>query len=105
MKVVIRLFSPVLWVGFLKIHMKKILLCILVFGIFLSLKAQNDTITQNLDEVIIQENRIQIPFSKQSRKITLIDKQELETTPARSLQEVLSFVPGVNVRQRGVTGV
>ncbi|MEN2284276.1 TonB-dependent receptor plug domain-containing protein [Algoriphagus sp. SE2] len=85
--------------------MKKILLCILVFGIFLSLKAQNDTITQNLDEVIIQENRIQIPFSKQSRKITLIDKQELETTPARSLQEVLSFVPGVNVRQRGVTGV
>lgn len=85
--------------------MKKILLCIVGFGLFSSLKAQNDTTTQKLDEVIIQENRIQIPFSKQSRNITLVDKQDIETTPARSLQEILSFVPGVDVRQRGVTGV
>lgn len=85
--------------------MKKICLCIASFGIMLTLKAQNDTTIQKLDEVIIQENRIQIPFSKQSRNITIIDKQEIETTPARSLQEILSFVPGVDVRQRGVTGV
>ena len=68
-------------------------------------KAQTDTTSQNLQEVIIQENRIQIPFSKQSRNISLVDRQQIETTPARSLQEVLSFVPGVDVRQRGVTGV
>lgn len=68
-------------------------------------KAQTDTTTQKLDEIIIQENRIQIPFSKQSRNISLVDRQQIETTPARSLQEVLSFVPGVDVRQRGVTGV
>ena len=35
----------------------------------------------------------------------MVDKQAIETTPARSLQEILSFVPGVDVRQRGVTGV
>ncbi|OOG75394.1 TonB-dependent siderophore receptor [Algoriphagus sp. A40] len=68
-------------------------------------KAQTDTTTQKLDEIVIQENRIQIPFSKQSRNISLVDRQQIETTPARSLQEVLSFVPGVDVRQRGVTGV
>ena len=68
-------------------------------------KAQTDTTSQNLQEVIIQENRIQIPFSKQSRNIAVVDRPQLETTPARSLQEVLSFVPGVDVRQRGVTGV
>lgn len=67
--------------------------------------AQNDSTTQNLDEIIIQENRIQIPFSKQSRNISVVTKPQLETTPARSLQEVLAFVPGVDVRQRGVTGV
>ena len=67
--------------------------------------AQNDTTTQNLDEIIIQENRIQIPFSKQSRNITVVDRPQLETTPARSLPEILSFVPGIDVRQRGVTGV
>lgn len=68
-------------------------------------KAQTDTTTQKLDEIVIQENRIQIPFSKQSRNISLVDRQQIETTPARSLKEVLSFVPGVDVRQRGVTGV
>mgnify|MGYP003151354997 FL=1 len=67
--------------------------------------AQTDSTTQNLNEVIIQENRIQIPFSKQSRNISVITKPQIETTPARSLQEVLAFVPGVDVRQRGVTGV
>jgi vitamin B12 transporter len=85
--------------------MKKTMLSIAVLAISMHLKAQTDTTTQNLEEVIIQENRIQIPFSKQSRNISVIDKLEIETTPARSLQEILSFVPGVDVRQRGVTGV
>jgi iron complex outermembrane receptor protein len=70
-----------------------------------SATAQSDTTATKLDEIIIQENRIQIPFSKQSRNITVVDKFHLETTPARSLAEVLAFVPGVDVRQRGVTGV
>lgn len=81
----------------------------LLFGCLaiLSVKgySQTDTTAQNLNEVIIQENRIQIPFSKQSRNIFLVDRQQIETSPARSLQEVLSFVPGVDVRQRGVSGV
>ncbi|MDF2156960.1 TonB-dependent receptor [Algoriphagus sp. CAU 1675] len=85
--------------------MKKTIL--FIFAGFFSLKgfAQNDTTSQNLEEILIQENRIQLPFSKQSKNISLITKPQLETTPARSLQEVLSFVPGVDVRQRGVTGV
>ncbi|TDQ14956.1 iron complex outermembrane receptor protein [Algoriphagus boseongensis] len=85
--------------------MKKALLLGGLTVLSFSLKAQTDTTTQKLDEIIIQENRIQIPFSKQSRNITLIDRPQLETTPARSLQEILSFVPGVDVRQRGVSGV
>lgn len=76
---------------------------LLVFSV--QLYAQTDTTTQKLEEVLIQENRIQVPFSKQSRNISLVDRKQIEVTPARSLQEVLSFVPGVDVRQRGVTGV
>lgn len=68
-------------------------------------QAQTDTTTQKLDEFLIQENRIQLPFSKQTRNISVVDRQQIETAPARSLQEVLSFVPGVDVRQRGVSGV
>ncbi|AMQ58047.1 TonB-dependent receptor [Algoriphagus sanaruensis] len=85
--------------------MKKALISLL--GIFWAGASfsQTDTTSQQLTEIIIQENRIQIPFSKQSRNIAVVDRPQLETTPARSLQEVLSFVPGVDVRQRGVTGV
>ncbi|WP_339923723.1 TonB-dependent receptor [uncultured Cyclobacterium sp.] len=67
--------------------------------------AQNDSITHTLEEVIIRENRMKIPFSQSSRNISIIHRKEIETTPGRSLQEILSFTPGVDVRQRGVSGV
>ncbi|SFU20674.1 iron complex outermembrane recepter protein [Algoriphagus locisalis] len=85
--------------------MQKLVLLVSSLAFCLSVNAQTDTTTQDLGEVLIQENRIQLPFSKQSRNISLISKRQIETTPARSLAEVLSFVPGVDVRQRGVTGV
>ena len=84
--------------------MRKLVLLVSGWAFALNVAAQNDTTTRKLDEVLIQENRIQIPFSKQSRNISLVDRQQIETTPARSLQEILSFVPGVDVRQRGVSG-
>jgi iron complex outermembrane receptor protein len=84
--------------------MRKLVLLVSGWAFALNVAAQNDTTTRKLDEVLIQENRIQIPFSKQSRNISLVDRHQIETAPARSLQEILSFVPGVDVRQRGVSG-
>lgn len=85
--------------------MRKVLLTLAIFLVAAYAKGQVDTVSQKLEEIIIQENRLQIPFSKQNRNISVVTKPQLETTPARSLQEALSFVPGVDVRQRGVTGV
>ncbi|MHA7131943.1 TonB-dependent receptor plug domain-containing protein [Algoriphagus namhaensis] len=85
--------------------MKKVVYTLLLLSLCSPLLAQKDSTSVALGEVIIQENRIQLPFAKQSRNISVVDRLDLETTPARSLQEVLSFVPGVDVRQRGVTGV
>ncbi|MDR7129405.1 iron complex outermembrane receptor protein [Algoriphagus sp. 4150] len=85
--------------------MKKPVLLVTFLALIFAANAQTDTTTQDLGEVMIQENRIQLPFSKQSRNISLISKLQIETTPGRSLPEVLSFVPGLDIRQRGVTGV
>ncbi|MEB2776897.1 TonB-dependent receptor [Algoriphagus sp. D3-2-R+10] len=85
--------------------MKKSVLFVTCLALNFTVYAQTDTTTQDLSEVMIQENRIQLPFSKQSRNISLISKLQIETAPARSLAEVLSFVPGLDIRQRGVTGV
>ncbi|MCH7411137.1 TonB-dependent receptor [Belliella sp. DSM 111904] len=85
--------------------MKKcLLISALALGIC-SAKANQDSVTVDLGEVVISENRIEIPFNKTSRNISIISRKDIETTPARSLQEVLAFTPGVDVRQRGVTGV
>lgn len=59
---------------------------------------------QQLNEVIIAENRLQIPFNKQNRNIQIIDRKLIESLPAKSLNELLTYIPGVDLRQRGPFG-
>lgn len=66
--------------------------------------AQTDT-TNNLNEVMVKENRLQLPFAKQNRNIWILDNQQIKNLPARSISELLSYVTGVDVRQRGPGGV
>ncbi|WP_026449594.1 TonB-dependent receptor plug domain-containing protein [Aequorivita capsosiphonis] len=57
-----------------------------------------------LEEVIIQGNRLQIPFNESSRDIQVITQAQIEALPAKSINEVLSYIGGVDVRQRGPFG-
>ena len=64
----------------------------------------SDTSAIPLQEVVISENRLQIPFTKQNRNIQIIDRTQIEALPARSINELLSHVAGVDLRQRGPFG-
>ncbi len=64
----------------------------------------NDTV-RTLNEITIQWSRLQIPFSKQNRNITIIDKQTIRALPVNSVGELLQYVAGIDVRQRGPRGV
>lgn len=68
------------------------------------LSLKKDTINR-LNEVVVKENRLQLPFSKQNRNIWIIDREKIKSLPARSVSELLSYVSGVDVRQRGPGGV
>jgi vitamin B12 transporter len=68
-------------------------------------EAQQDTTNNNLNEVMVRENRLKLPFSKQNRNIWIIDNQQIKNLPSRSISELLSYVAGVDVRQRGPGGV
>lgn len=57
-----------------------------------------------LGEVVITENRLQLPFTKQNRNIQVVDRQQIDALPGRSLNELLSYVAGVDLRQRGPFG-
>ena len=58
----------------------------------------------SLNEVIIQGSRIQIPYSKQNRDIVIIDSKVIESLPVNSLNELLGYVSGIDVRERSPWG-
>ncbi len=69
-------------------------------------QVNDSTIQPNygLEEVIIQGNRLAIPFSEATRDIQVITQEEITKMPVKSLNEVLSFVSGVDIQQRGPFG-
>lgn len=71
----------------------------------LSFGQEQDTTSIKLDEIIIAENRIQLPYAEQSRSISLLDRKLLNTAPVISVADALRFAGGVDVRTRGVHGI
>lgn len=61
--------------------------------------------TLDLPEVIVSDNRMELPFSAQSRSLVLIRREEMAAAPVNSVAELLQYVAGVDVRQRGANGV
>lgn len=89
--------------------MKKTIFFIIVFGIVHSVFPQkkDSTLVQDphkLDEIIIQNERIQIPYSKQNRDISIIDSTLIKSMPVNSISDVLSYVSGIDMRRRGAMG-
>ena len=78
--------------------MKKItmVLCLAAQSIF----AQNANDTIAIGEVSILDNRLNTPLSKENRNIYVLSKSEINKLPARSLQDVLQYASGIDLRQR-----
>lgn len=57
-----------------------------------------------INDIVIQENRLQIPFAEQNRNIRIIDQNLIRTLPVKSVNELLTYVSGMDVRQRGPWG-
>jgi len=82
-------------------------LCLLILIKNVDLFGQSltqDSVTTSLNEVIINENRLQTPFAEQNRNINILTKEDIKQLPARSIAELLTYVAGVDVRQRGPWG-
>lgn len=84
--------------------MKKILLFLfLSLGTFTAF-AQADT-AKTYSEVTIEEKRLmQLPFEQAPRNIQIITRKEIAALPAQSVAELLTYVAGVDLRQRGAQG-
>ncbi|MCW3465256.1 TonB-dependent receptor plug domain-containing protein [Chitinophaga nivalis] len=79
----------------------------LSFGTAAVAQQRPDTVTstRHLDEIIIQENRLAAPLKAANRNITIISSKQIAAMAVTSINQVLAFIPGLDVRQRGPGGV
>ncbi|MBT6006927.1 MAG: TonB-dependent receptor [Prolixibacteraceae bacterium] len=59
----------------------------------------------DLDEIEVNAKRVPVTFSQIARIISVIDTKEIEAAPVQSIDELLEYIAGVDVRQRGTKGV
>ena len=59
----------------------------------------------DLDEIEINAQRSPALYSQVARIVSVIQQKEIEAAPAQSVPDLLEYVAGVDVRQRGAEGV
>ncbi|MCU0472997.1 MAG: TonB-dependent receptor [Bacteroidales bacterium] len=68
--------------------------------------AQNESIpVVNIPEVMIYENRIQLPLSQKPSSIVVIDLEQINHLPVQSIADLIHYIAGIDMRQRGSNGV
>lgn len=65
---------------------------------------QTGTKANELDAVIIRENRIQGTYKNENKNVQIIDSRQISALPVKSVAELLSYVAGVDLQQRGPWG-
>ena len=83
-----------------------VLLLAAIFSLtMLSFPQQKDTANIIKDEVIVTAGMIPVSVSEVSRSVFVIRPEDIQNSPVQNLQDLLSYVPGVDVRARGLEGV
>jgi len=67
--------------------------------------AQSTGDTLQLGAVEVNSNRIATPYSQVSRSVVLLERADIRQLPVQNLNELLAYVPGIDLRQRGPQGV
>ena len=60
---------------------------------------------KELTGVTVTASKTATPLNEATRLVTVISAREIAQTPARSIQELLNYVAGIDVAQRGAQGV
>ncbi len=81
---------------------KIVFLCSLfLIGVLNSLVAQgNDSLTVNLSELQVTAAQKKL-YSEMGRILTVIDKSEIKRSAVQSIDQLLDYVAGIDIRQRG----
>ena len=86
--------------------------CMLTFAHSTPTAAQNknevehhgDTLTAELDEVMVTASRVELPLAQTPRLVTVISKEQVAQSPVQSLQDLLVYAANIDILQRGGHG-
>lgn len=70
-------------------------------------QGSNDSLqirSYEMDEVVVTAGRTPIEVQQAARIVTVITKCEIERAPAQNLNDLLRYIAGVDIRQRGPLG-
>lgn len=60
---------------------------------------------QILEEVTVTAAKAELTLNQAAKLVTVITKEEIARQPVQSIQDLLKYVAGIDVRQRGANGV
>lgn len=84
--------------------MQKIKLYIFSFVLLFTSVYLNAQEARELDSVVISTSRLGIRKAQSDREIIVIDAQQIRDIPANSLDELMRYIPGLEVQSRGIFG-
>jgi vitamin B12 transporter len=76
---------------------------IFLLGSMLCAHAQEKT--TDIENIEFQGKFISTPYKNANQNITVITREDIANSPAKSIDEVLQQVPGMDIRRRGANGV
>ena len=79
-----------------------LLLLVLLTGFLFSQEEQKQ---EQLEEVIITSTRIDLPFSENSRTISIISAEDIKLSSATTISDLLQQIAGIDIRRRGTNGM
>ncbi|MDN5627767.1 MAG: TonB-dependent receptor, partial [Weeksellaceae bacterium] len=83
--------------------MKKLILALSVLAFQKNLLAQDQA--RDIDEVNLQGRFLSTPYNDVNENVTVITKQQIQNSPATSIDELLQFYSGLDIKRRGSNGV
>lgn len=84
--------------------MKKVLV-LLTFFITLSTHSKSDTLTTyTTPEIKIQESRTGVKITDLGKQVEIVTSEQIESLPVNSIDELLRYIPGVEIQSRGAFG-
>ena len=83
--------------------MKKAIRSILVIALTSNITLAQNTISRNIDEVVVSANRAQT--KENITNVHTISLEEIENAPVQTIEDLLEYAINIDIRQRGGQGV